>query len=58
MVGHLEGLEVFPCPAFRIPKIFDFGAARIDNGVSFTEDAGSDFVRLTLTLNQKSRMFF
>jgi hypothetical protein len=30
-------MEVFPCPALRIPKVFDFGAARIDNGASFIE---------------------
>jgi hypothetical protein len=37
MVGHSEGLEAFPCPAFRVPKIFDFGAAIIGNCVSFIE---------------------
>ncbi len=35
MVGHSKDLEAFPCPAFRVPKIFDSGAARIGNGVSF-----------------------
>ncbi len=35
MVGHLEGLEAFPCPALLVPKIFDSGAARISNGSSF-----------------------
>jgi hypothetical protein len=37
MVGHLEGLEAFPCPTFGVPKIFDFGAAKIGNGASFIE---------------------
>jgi hypothetical protein len=37
MVGHLEGLEAFPCPTLQVPKIFDFGAARIGNGASFTK---------------------
>jgi hypothetical protein len=38
MVGHLEGLEAF---ALWVPKIFDSGAARIGNGVSFIEIAYS-----------------
>jgi hypothetical protein len=37
VVGHPEGLEAFPCPALWIPKIFDFGAAGIGNGTSFTK---------------------
>ncbi len=37
VVGHPEGLEAFPCSAFWVPKIFDSGAARIGNGMSFTE---------------------
>jgi hypothetical protein len=37
VVGHPEGLEAFPCLAFRVPKIFDFGAAKIGNGASFAE---------------------
>jgi hypothetical protein len=37
LVGHLEGLEAFPCPALWVPKIFDLGATKISNGVSFTE---------------------
>ncbi len=37
MIGHPEGLKDFPCPALRVPKIFDSGAARISNGASFTE---------------------
>ncbi len=36
MVGHPEGLEAFPCHSLRVPKIFDSGAVRIGNGVSFT----------------------
>ncbi len=36
IVGHLEGLEAFPCPALRVPKIFDSGVARIGNNVSLT----------------------
>jgi ferredoxin len=44
MVGHPEGLEAFPCPALRVPKIFDSGAARIGNGASFTEIAYSQGV--------------
>ncbi len=32
-----RGLEAFPCPAFRVPKIFDFGATKISNGASFIE---------------------
>jgi hypothetical protein len=35
VVGHSEGLEVFPCPTLRVPKIFDSGVARIGNGASF-----------------------
>jgi hypothetical protein len=35
VVGHPEGLEAFPCPALLVPKIFDSGAARIGNGLSF-----------------------
>jgi hypothetical protein len=35
VVGHPEGLEAFPCPALLVPKIFDSGAARIRNGLSF-----------------------
>ncbi len=41
VVGHLEGLKAFPCPALRVPKIFDYGATRIGNGTSFTETAYS-----------------
>ncbi len=37
VVGHLEGLEAFPCHALWVPKIFDYGAAIIGNGMSFTE---------------------
>jgi hypothetical protein len=37
MVAHLEGLEAFPCPAFRVPKIFDSGGTKIGNGASFTK---------------------
>jgi hypothetical protein len=37
MVGHPEGLEAFPRPAFWVPKIFDSGAARISSGASFTK---------------------
>jgi len=36
VVSHSEGLEAFPCPALQVPKIFDYGAARIGNGASFT----------------------
>jgi hypothetical protein len=35
MVGQLEGLEAFPCPALLVLEIFDSGAARIGNGSSF-----------------------
>ncbi len=44
VVGHLEGLEIFPGPAFRVPKIFDSGVARIGNGVSFIETTHSQGV--------------
>ncbi len=44
MVGHSEGLEAFPCPTLRVPKIFDFGAARISNGASFTKTTYSQGV--------------
>jgi hypothetical protein len=44
VVGHPEGLEDFPCPALRVPKIFDSGAARIGNGVSFTATTHSQGV--------------
>jgi hypothetical protein len=37
VVGHLEGAEAFPCPTRWVPKIFDSGAVRIGNGMSFTE---------------------
>ncbi len=37
VVGHSEGLETFPCPALRVPKIFDSSATRICNVMSFTE---------------------
>ncbi len=37
MVGHLEGVEAFPCPTHWVPKIFDSGATKIGNGTSFTE---------------------
>ncbi len=43
MVGHPEGLEVFPCLALRVPKIFDSGAAKIGNGMSFTETTYSQW---------------
>ncbi len=36
VVGHSKGLEAFPCPALRVPKIFDLGVAIIGNGTSFT----------------------
>jgi hypothetical protein len=41
MVGHPEGMEAFPCPTLQVPKIFDYSAARISNGTSFTETAYS-----------------
>jgi hypothetical protein len=44
VVGHPKGLEAFPCPALRVPKIFDSGAARIGNGASFTETTYSQGV--------------
>jgi hypothetical protein len=44
VVGHPEGLEAFPCPALKVPKIFDYGATRIGNGMSFTETAYSQVV--------------
>ncbi len=44
VVGHSEGLEAFPCPTLRVPKIFDSGATRIDNGVSFTKTTHSEGV--------------
>ncbi len=44
MVGHSEGLEAFPFPALRVPKIFDSSAARIGNGASFTETTYSQGV--------------
>jgi hypothetical protein len=44
MVGHLKGLEAFPCPALWVPKIFDSGAVRIGNGASFTETTYSQGV--------------
>ncbi len=37
VVGHPKGLKAFPCPTLRIPKIFDYGATRIGNGMSFIE---------------------
>jgi hypothetical protein len=37
MVGHPEDLEVFPCPTFQVPKIFDSGATKIGTSVSFIE---------------------
>jgi hypothetical protein len=43
-VGHLEGLEVFPCPTLRVPKIFDSNAAKIGNGASFTKTTYSQAV--------------
>jgi hypothetical protein len=43
-VGHLEGVEAFPCPTFWVPKIFDFSAAKIGNGTFFTETAYSQGV--------------
>jgi hypothetical protein len=44
VVGHSKGMETFPCPAFWVPKIFDYGAARIGNGASFIETAYSQGV--------------
>jgi hypothetical protein len=41
VVGHPEGLEAFPCPAFQVPKIFGLGATRIGNGASFTSTTHS-----------------
>jgi hypothetical protein len=35
MISHSKGLKAFPCPALWVPKIFDSGAAIIDNGMSF-----------------------
>jgi hypothetical protein len=37
VINHPEGLEAFPCPTFRVPKIFDSGVTRIDNDASFTK---------------------
>jgi hypothetical protein len=44
MVGHLEGLEAFPCPALWVPNIFDLSATRIGNGTSFTATTHSQGV--------------
>jgi hypothetical protein len=44
VVGHLEGLEAFPCPALRVPKIFYSGAVEISNGASFTTTTHSQGV--------------
>jgi hypothetical protein len=44
VVGHLEGLEAFPCPTLRVPKIFDPSAAKISYGASFTTTTHSQGV--------------
>jgi hypothetical protein len=36
LVGHSKGVEVFPCLALWVAKVFDSGAARIGNSTSFT----------------------
>ncbi len=40
MVGHPEGLEAFPCPTLRVPKIFDFGVAIIRSFTKTTYSQG------------------
>ncbi len=44
MVGHPKGLEAFPCPTLRVPKIFDLGVVIIGNGTSFTTTTHSQGV--------------
>jgi hypothetical protein len=56
VVGHPEGLEAFPCPAFWVPKIFDLGVARIDNGASFTETTYSRGRPIVLRMRRLLKM--
>jgi hypothetical protein len=56
VVGHPEGLEAFPCPALWVPKIFDSGVAKIDNGASFIKTTYSQGRPVVLRMRRLLKM--